>query len=141
MIVFLQHISIHPGATFFLPDTRGIEIHVTLQPIETEMVFHKHFPNSFRETGLEECLQDLGIRQLVLCGMMSRIQSRTDFGTAGYGGACPPAKDAAHHYQFTIWALDVDELPLDENASAAMVGFFLHQHQLGRAVLTATYGR
>ena len=69
------------------------------------------------------------------------IQSRTDFGNTGYGGACPPAEDGVHHYQFTIWALDVDTLALDENASAAMVGFFLHQHQLGRAVLTATYDR
>jgi len=69
------------------------------------------------------------------------IQSRTDFGNPGYGGACPSANDSAHHYQFTIWALDVEKLALDENASAAMVGFFLHQHQLDRAVLTAIYGR
>jgi len=69
------------------------------------------------------------------------IQSRTDFGTMAYGGACPPAKDSPHRYQFTVWALDVDKIPLDENASAAMVGFFFHQHQLGRAELTATYDR
>jgi len=69
------------------------------------------------------------------------IQSRTDFGSAGYGGACPPEKDSAHHYEFTVWALDVETLPLDANASAAMVGFYLHQHQLGHAVLTATYDR
>jgi len=69
------------------------------------------------------------------------IQSRTDFGSMLYGGACPPAEDTAHRYQFTIWALDVDKIPLDENASAAMVGFFFHQHQLSRAVLTTTYDR
>lgn len=69
------------------------------------------------------------------------IQSRTDFGNTGYGGACPPEKDAAHHYEFTIWALDVDALSLDENASGAMVGFFLNHHQLDRAVLTAVFDR
>jgi len=69
------------------------------------------------------------------------VQSRTDFGAAGYGGACPPEKDSAHHYEFTVWALDVDTLPLDANASAAMVGFFLRQHELGHTVLTATYDR
>lgn len=69
------------------------------------------------------------------------IQSRTDFGKTGYGGACPPEKDAAHHYEFTVWALDVDSLGLDENASGAMVGFFLQHHQLDHAVLTAVFDR
>jgi Raf kinase inhibitor-like YbhB/YbcL family protein len=69
------------------------------------------------------------------------IQSRTDFGTAGFGGACPPAGDGEHRYEFTVWALDVEALPLDAAAPAAMVGFFLNQHQLGRAVITAVYGR
>ncbi len=69
------------------------------------------------------------------------VQSRTDFGQPGYGGACPPEKDGPHHYVFTVWALDVDKLPLDENSSGAMVGFFLNQHQLGKAQLTALYDR
>ncbi len=69
------------------------------------------------------------------------IQSRTDFGSPGYGGACPPPGDTPHRYQFTIWALDVEALSLDQDASAAMVGFFLHQHQLGKAELTVSYGR
>lgn len=69
------------------------------------------------------------------------VQSRTDFGSAEYGGACPPKKDGAHHYEFTVWALDIETLPLDSNASAAMVGFFLYQHELGHTVLTATYDR
>lgn len=73
VVVFLQHIAMQPGATFFLSGTRGIEIHDSLQPMETEKVFRKHFPNSFRETGLEAYLQDLGITQLVLCGMMTHM--------------------------------------------------------------------
>jgi hypothetical protein len=69
------------------------------------------------------------------------IQSRTDFGMTGYGGPCPPAGDKPHHYEFTVYALKVKDLPLDEKAPAAMVGFYLHQNLLGKAVLTATYGR
>ena len=52
------------------------------------------------------------------------IQSRTDFGTRGYGGACPPVGDGEHRYRFTLWALDVEKLDLDNQASGAMVGYF-----------------
>lgn len=69
------------------------------------------------------------------------VQSRTDFGKPGYGGPCPPVGDKAHRYQFTVHALKVDTLPLDENAPAAMVGFYLHQNALEKAVLNARYGR
>jgi Raf kinase inhibitor-like YbhB/YbcL family protein len=69
------------------------------------------------------------------------IQSRTDFGSPGFGGACPPQGDKPHRYIFTIYALDVAKLDLDENAPAAMVGFFLTQHVLARASLIAYYGR
>ncbi len=69
------------------------------------------------------------------------IQSRTDFGSPGYGGPCPPAGDKAHRYRFTVYALKTDRLPLDENAPAAMVGFYLHQNLLAKTVLNANYGR
>ena len=71
------------------------------------------------------------------------IQSRTDFGADGYGGPCPPTGDKPHHYQITVFAVDVDKLPdaKDDNASAALVGFDLHFHTLAKASLTATYGR
>jgi Raf kinase inhibitor-like YbhB/YbcL family protein len=69
------------------------------------------------------------------------VQGRTDFGTPGYGGACPPAGDAPHRYVITIWALDTGRLPLDANAPGAMVGFFLHRHAISKATLTVRYGR
>jgi Raf kinase inhibitor-like YbhB/YbcL family protein len=70
------------------------------------------------------------------------IQSRTDFGTPGYGGPCPPAGDKPHHYQITVFAVDVDKLPFakNHNASAAMVGFDLHFHTLAKATLTGLFG-
>jgi Raf kinase inhibitor-like YbhB/YbcL family protein len=69
------------------------------------------------------------------------IQSMTDFGQRGYGGPCPPVGNKPHRYIFTVYALKVDQLPLKEDASGAMVGFYLNQNALGKATLTATYGR
>lgn len=69
------------------------------------------------------------------------VQGRTDFGMSGFGGACPPVGDQAHRYQLTVWALDTEKLPLDEQASGAMLGFMLNAHSLGQARLTALYGR
>jgi len=69
------------------------------------------------------------------------LQTRTDFGAPGYGGPCPPKGDAPHHYIFTVFAVDTDKLPVNANSSAAFVGFNLHFHTLGKATITATYGR
>lgn len=66
------------------------------------------------------------------------LQTRTDFGPGGYGGAAPP-KDEQHRYIFTVHAIDVDRLDVDEEASAAMVGFNVHFHTLGSASITAMY--
>lgn len=69
------------------------------------------------------------------------IQSRTDFGGPGYGGACPPVGHGVHHYRFTVHALKVEKLDLAADASAAMVGFILNSQSLGSATLEATYQR
>ena len=69
------------------------------------------------------------------------IQSDTDFGQPGYGGPCPPQGDKPHRYVFTVYALKVDQLPLQKEASGAMVGYYLNQNKLGKASFTAKYGR
>jgi Raf kinase inhibitor-like YbhB/YbcL family protein len=38
------------------------------------------------------------------------IQSRTDLGTDGYGGPCPPQGDKPHHDIFTVYAVDEAKL-------------------------------
>lgn len=68
-------------------------------------------------------------------------QGKTDYGTAGYGGPCPPVGHGEHRYQFKLFALDVPRLDLPSDASAALVGFMLNQHRLGIAELEVTYGR
>ena len=71
------------------------------------------------------------------------IQSRTDFGSDGYGGPCPPSGDKPHHYHITVFAVDVDKLPdaKSDSVSAALVGFDLHFHTLAKGTLTGLYGR
>ncbi|WLS77738.1 kinase inhibitor [Erwinia pyri] len=66
------------------------------------------------------------------------VQTRTDFGNSGYGGAAPP-KGESHRYIFTVYAIDVDALEVDESASGAYLGFNVHFHQLGSASITAIY--
>jgi Raf kinase inhibitor-like YbhB/YbcL family protein len=69
------------------------------------------------------------------------VQSRTDFGATGYGGACPPEGSGSHRYIFTINALDIEKLELSEDSTAAMVGFVVGQHSLGTAQLMLRYSR
>jgi nicotinamidase-related amidase len=72
-VYHVQHISLHPGATFFLPRTDGGKIYSALEPLAGEKVFQKHFPNSFRETLLLETLQKEDVKHLVIAGAMSHM--------------------------------------------------------------------
>lgn len=64
------------------------------------------------------------------------LATRTDGGTAGYMGACPP-KGQNHRYEFTVTALDVEKLPnITADATPALVGFFTRAHRLGEAKVT-----
>ena len=69
------------------------------------------------------------------------IQSKTDFGQGGYGGACPPPGDSAHAYIFTVYALKVDKLDLPASINPAMVGFKLSTNTLAKASLISYLGR
>jgi Raf kinase inhibitor-like YbhB/YbcL family protein len=68
------------------------------------------------------------------------VQGKTDFGSAGYGGACPPP-GKPHRYVFTVYALKIDKLDVPADASPAFVGFMTHANQLGSAKMTVKYGR
>ncbi|WOX06149.1 YbhB/YbcL family Raf kinase inhibitor-like protein [Microbulbifer pacificus] len=69
------------------------------------------------------------------------IQGRTDFRGHGYSGACPPEGSNGHRYQFRIYALKVDLLPLDESSPAAMVADHIHANKLAEAQMDVIYGR
>ena len=72
-IFHVQHIALGPGATFFRPDTPGVEINESVRPLAGEPVIRKQYPNAFRETGLLETLQSTGVEELIICGAMSHM--------------------------------------------------------------------
>ncbi|MEC5398262.1 YbhB/YbcL family Raf kinase inhibitor-like protein [Uliginosibacterium sp. H1] len=67
-------------------------------------------------------------------------EGRSDYGTTGFGGACPPKGDKPHRYVFTVFALKVPRLQVPDNPTAALVGFMLNANALEKASFTATYG-
>lgn len=69
------------------------------------------------------------------------VQSITDYGQAGYGGPCPPEGDDDHQYIFTIYALSIDKLGLDANASPALVGYYLHTNAIAKASIVSYFKR
>ena len=72
-VIHIQHIAATSSATFFLPGTAGADIHPAVAPRAGETVFIKHFPNSFRDTGLLDHLRQSGIAELVIVGMMTHM--------------------------------------------------------------------
>jgi hypothetical protein len=68
------------------------------------------------------------------------VQGRSDFGTPGYGGPCPPP-GKPHHYHFRLFALKVPKLEVPADATAALIGFNVNANKLGEADLMGLYGR
>ena len=73
LVVHVRHLSVRPGATFFIPGTVGAEIHASVRPREGETVVVKNFPNSFRGTSLDSLLKGAGVNELVIAGMMTHM--------------------------------------------------------------------
>ncbi|MFE0596817.1 MULTISPECIES: isochorismatase family protein [Paenibacillus] len=59
-------------ATFFLPGTEGINIHAAVAPRSDEKVI-VNTPDSFYQTELQQHLESIQAKRLVVCGMMSHI--------------------------------------------------------------------
>src|ERR1041384_8750118 len=72
-VLHVRHLSTRPGSTFFLPGTKGADIHASVLPQGNETVVEKNFPNSFRATGLKEILEKQQIKNLVVAGMMTHM--------------------------------------------------------------------
>ena len=72
-VFHVQHINQNPVAPFFITDTEGVKIHPLVAPLPDEKVIVKHTPDSFYNTELLPLLQELSIKQLVICGMMSHM--------------------------------------------------------------------
>ena len=94
-VIHLQHISTRPDAAFFLPHTRGVEIHSSVAPGADEIVIQKNFPNGFRGTPLLDHLRGRDVGQLVIGGMMTHMCiDSTTRAAADLGFECFLARDA-----------------------------------------------
>lgn len=69
------------------------------------------------------------------------LETTTDYGHAGFGGACPPQGDKAHRYVFTVHALDVENLPVKGDTKSAVVGFMINKHTIQKASMISYYQR
>ena len=124
-VIYIQHIASSPNSTFFLPQTKGADIHENIKPKENEKVIIKHFPNSFRETGLMEYLRSNHIKDLVVCGMMTHmcvdatVRAATDFGFN-----CTLISDACATRDLEINGEVVKAAEVQKSFLAALSGFY-----------------
>jgi len=94
-IIHVQHISVQPGATFFLPDSAGAKINQMVTPQGDEIVIVKNYPNSFRNTPLQEILKTKNMDRLIICGAMSHMCiDATTRAAFDLGFNCVVAEDA-----------------------------------------------
>ena len=123
----IQHISNRKDASFFLPDSTGVEIHANVNPLPGETIIQKNFPNSFRNTDLLTHLKEAEVNQLVICGMMTHMcVDATVRAAFDHGFNCVAIHDACATKGLTF---NGDEIP-----SEKVHGAFL-------AALGAVYAR
>jgi nicotinamidase-related amidase len=124
-VYHVQHISLQPGATFFLPDTSGSEIHEAVRPLPAEPVITKHFPNSFRDTDLLRQLKADNIGSLLICGMMSHMCVDTSVRAAfDLGFSCILTHDACATRELAFNGITVPAAQVHASYMAALGAVF-----------------
>ena len=124
-VIHVQHISNRPGATFFLPETRGVEIHSSVSPEAGETIIRKNFPNSFRDTPLLQHLRDNKITHLAIAGMMTHMCVDTTVrAAADLGFACSLAHDACATRALSFGGVAVPAESVQAAFLAALNGLF-----------------
>lgn len=124
-VVHVQHLSTRPGASFFVPDSAGVEIHPCVAPLAGETVIRKNFPNSFRNTGLLEELQRLGSKELLVGGMMTNMCiDATVRAAADQGFRCRLAHDACAAKALSFNGIDVPAAQVHAAFLAALQGLY-----------------
>jgi nicotinamidase-related amidase len=112
-VYHIQHVSVRPDATFFIPGTEGMETHASVAPMDGEPVIQKNFPNGFRDTALLETLRGDAVEHVVICGAMSHMCiDATTRAAFDHGFSCTVVSNACatrdlHFEGRTIAARDV----------------------------------
>ena len=124
-IFHIQHVSNREGATFFLPETEGVEIHESVIPKNGEHIIQKHFPNSFRDTSLNEQLQDLDVDDVIICGAMTHMCIDTTVRAAfDLGFHCLVVSDACATKNMEYDGVTIKAPQVHASFMAALSGLF-----------------
>lgn len=68
-------------------------------------------------------------------------QGMNDFGEIGYGGPKPPAKSGVHNYRFILYALNVEEIDLEEGSTREELESLIDEngYAIEKSVLMSKY--
>lgn len=69
------------------------------------------------------------------------VETMTDYGFSGFGGACPPNGDGVHTYIFTVYALNTEKLDVNAQSNSALVGYQINAHTIQKATIVSYYQR
>jgi nicotinamidase-related amidase len=134
-VVHVQHLSVAPGSTFFLPETEGQKIHQNVRPIAGEKVITKYYPNSFRETELLDYLHSKNITELVVVGMMTHMcVDATVRAAKDFGFECTVVGDACASRDLEINGKSVKAEDV-HNAFLSALSFFYAEVKNTKAII------
>ncbi len=69
-VMHVRHFSVSPGSVFW-PQQVGVEYQPAFLPLEGEAQLQKQVPDAFCDSSLEQWLNDQGIRQVVIVGVVT----------------------------------------------------------------------
>lgn len=124
-VVHVQHVADESNATFFRPNTPGVEIHPCVIPLPGESIIQKHYPNAFRETFLLKHLRSHDVTRLVIVGMMTHMCIDTSVrAAADLGFECLLAHDACATLPQSFGGVTVSAEKVQAAFLAALDGTF-----------------
>ena len=147
----LTHNGILPIAQVLnMPDTKGGNISPQLSwnnpPINTKsFAIICHDPDAPRPNGWYHWLVvniPSDTREIKQAGKIEgSLETITDFEKTGYGGAYPPIGHGIHHYHFTIYALNVEKLDVNQNDKPTKVEKLVQKHAIAKSTITGLFER
>jgi nicotinamidase-related amidase len=123
--IFVQHVSIDPEATSFVPGSPGVSLYRSIRLLPGEAIVRKHYPNAFRDTNLLELLRADEVTRLVICGMMTHMCiDATTRAACDDGFECIVAADACATRDLTFASETVPAAMVQRAFLAALDGTF-----------------
>lgn len=124
-ICHVKHINLRPGATFFLKNSIGSEIHKMVEPEGNEIVITKNYPNSFHKTDLYNFFKNNNIDNLIISGMMTHMcVDATTRAAFDLGFQCTVIYDACATKDLEINGKKISSVDVHNSFMAAFQGIY-----------------